>query len=327
MSKPRFPADPDDKATFVQHSGKTVLTELAPVTATVLGRLETPRATYLLLRATHELALPEAVLASVTDAEGNPLVAAVAGPAAFAQSVAAPEYDLIVQRSGEKRSTPLTSLQWRSRGTWKSNHWKAGYQQAIKIGSVQDTPIQPELQAQFGEALARWFEVSANHEPFAAFAAARLRHRFSKGNVAHSAHPDRAAPGRVELSELMDFYTGRSAIADSLQTQRGLQLSKIRPLLTEPLTSVLPNGTRGEVTSMSLGNGGSAVVLGQSCIGCSPISEYLPADALVIEFATLKDLVQLPNLLDGKLGPLLRVAEASGGSSHLVERYREQLAI
>ena len=327
ISKPTLLADPDDKATFVQHSGKTVLTELAPVEATVLGRLETQRATYLLLRATHEQELPEAVLASVTDAAGNPLVAAVAGPAAFAQSVAAPEYDLVVQLLGENRSAALTSLQWSSRGTWRSNHWKAGYRQTIKIGRVQDAPIQPELQAQFAEALAYWFEVSAHHEPFAAFAAARLRRRFSKGAVGHSTHPDRAAPGRVELSDLMDFYTGRSAIADSLQTQRGLQLSQTKQLPTEPLASVLPNVTRGEVTSMTSSNGGSAAVLGQSCTGCSPISAYLPADALVIEFATLKDLVQLPNLLDSKLGPLLRVAEASGGSSHLVERYREQLAI
>lgn len=322
ISIPTFPADPEDKPTFVQHSGQTALTELAPVQATVLGRSETPSATYLLLRATHEQALPGAILASVTDAEGTPLVAAVTGAAASTQSIAATEYDLILQLSGEKRSAPLSSLQWYSRGTWKSNQWKAGYRQTIKLGNVHDAPILPELQAQFGEALSNWFEVTAHHEPFAAFAAARLRHRFTKGAVGHSSHPDLAATGRVELSDLMDFYTGRSAVADSLQTQRGLQLSKTRQTPTEPIASVLPSVPHGEVTLAS-----STAMVGRSCAGCSPISEYLPADALVIEFATLKDLVQLPRLLDGRLGPLLRVAEASGGSSHLVERYREQLAI
>src|SRR5512142_1629339 len=89
-TEPAHPPDPPDTPTFVQRAGKATATDLAPANATVIGRLQTPNASYLLLRGVHENEIGEAVLDSVTDSDGRPVVAAVTGRDTGTQSLSSP---------------------------------------------------------------------------------------------------------------------------------------------------------------------------------------------------------------------------------------------
>lgn len=322
---PAYPPDTKDEPRFVQHAGKAPAIDLAPTEATVTGRLQTPHATYLLLHASHDGVLSEgvAVLDSVIDGNGNPLVAAVAGRDSVTQSLSAPVYDLVLRLGGQTALAKLTEVQWFSRGNWRSNVWTGGYRQILTVVGAESAPLRKELETEFAKSMAHWFQLTAHQEPFAAFAAARTLRKLAKSSDALSPSVGQPARGRIELLDLMEFYTGRSAVNDSLQFRRGLQSGNSPPQRnTESLEALQPSVGNQEDTRLP-----APVTSGQACAGCSAISAYVPADALVLEFATLKDMVHLPRLLDRKLGPLLRVAEATGGSSHLIERYRRQLAL
>jgi hypothetical protein len=319
---PRHPSDPEDVPVFVQHAGVAKRTQLRPATAAVVGRLVTPSATYLLIRATHEGTLADAQLETVTSSSGRSLACAVAGLGTNAQSLSSPEYDLVLRIAAGTPIDDLSNIQWTTKGAWKSDRWRGGYQQSVEVPDWSKAPIVPTLESEFGQAMARWFEFSGHGESFAAFAAARLMRRFVKNPSTFALHSNQPSVRQMALVHLMDFYTARSAVSDSLQIERGLQLPKQATPRIKTISSM-------KLDSRSIGESApSALARSQQPTSVlSPLSDLLPADALVIEFATLRDLVQLPRLLDHKLGAVLRVAEAAGGSQHLMERYRKQLAI
>ena len=235
---PSPPRDPDDVPSFVQRAGTATITRLPPAQARIVGRLTTRQATYLLVRAQHEPTFSHSPLETVTSRSGRLLLGAVVEGDPASQSPAAPEYSLIIRVPLDLPPDELNQITWTTRGNWESDAWSGGCQQTIEVPDTAPAPILPKLEAQFGQALAKWFEVSGRGEPFAAFAAARLRRRF--GQEVPSAKPN-AGRGPTELNdlaELMSFYTARSAINDSLQLERGLQLPRRTQPRTRTLTSL-----------------------------------------------------------------------------------------
>ncbi len=314
--------DVKDESPIVQHAGQKQRIKLPSAAATVLGRLTTPKATYVLIKANHEGTLAPTRLESVTDASGNLLVAAVAGTSAATQSVSALEYDLIVRLPAPGTSASLNKIRWLARRISEPTSLASGYEQELTLASIEAAPIQRDLEARFGDAMASWFDEHGQGDPFTKFAAARLMQRLVKGVPERDSRRWRWQGNRAELLELMDFYTGRSTIRDSLQIERGLQLPrKPSPQTIDPTTiKTEPSRERNYEQLVAKDS-----IQGTPVI--SPLSTVLPADALAIEFASLRDVIQLPRLLDQRLGQLLRVAEGTGGPNHLIERYRNQLAI
>ncbi len=314
--------DVKDESPIVQRSGQKQKVRLPDATASVVGRLMTPKATYVLLRASHEGTLAPTRLESVMDASGNLLVAAVAGTGASTQSMSANEYELIIRLPSPAASTNLGKVRWLARRISEPQSLASGYEQELTLPAIDAAPIQRDLDARFGEAMATWFDEHGQGDPFSKFAAARLMQKLVKGTPEQNSRRWRWNSNRTELLDLMDFYTGRSTIRDSLQIERGLQLPrKPSPKNIDPATirtdAVQERNYEQLVAKDSLQ--GTPVV--------SPLSTVVPADTLVVEFASLKDVIQLPRLLDQKLGQILRVAEGTGGPNHLIERYRKQLAI
>jgi hypothetical protein len=319
----RRDVDVKDESTVTQRAGQAHRIKLPDTAATVFSRLVTPKATYLLLKASHKEKLEPSQLESVADASGRALVAAVSGAGANMQSLSAPDYELILRIPGPASSVNLGTLKWTARRLSSPKNLAGGYEQVLTLNSLANAPIEPDLEARFGEAMATWFERHGNDDPFMTFAGARLIRQLTKhvseqtplGGWRLHAH-------RTDLVELMDFYTGRSTVRNSLQMERGLQLPrKASPLTIDPSSIRIRAAQNVDYAQL---------VAKDSALGApivSQLASVVPADALVIEFASLKDVVQLPRLLDQKLGQVLRVAEASGGPNHLIERYRNQLAI
>ena len=315
-------ADAKDENQFSQRAGQAQSTKLSDSTAVVLGRLKSSKATYVLLQARHEGTLGSSRLESVTDATGRELVAAVSGAAAFTQSLSAPDYELIIRIAGAASLENLRTITWRARRVTSPDTLAGGYQQTLIVPTFEAAPVQPDLERRFGEAMATWFDEHGQGNPFMSFAAARLMRQLVKGVPEQNPRRWRWRDNRTDLLELMDFYTGRSTVHDSLQIERGLQLAhKASPRTIDPASlRIAPVRDRNyeELVAKDSPQGTPVV---------SQLSSAVPADALVIEFSSLKDVIQLPRLLDQKLGQILRVAEGTGGPNHLVERYRKQLAI
>src|SRR5664280_607139 len=316
-------ADAKDEPTFVQHPGQSQRTKLAEGVAAVLGRYATPKATYLLLRVKHEGTLAPTRLETLSDAAGRVVVGAVGGTGAQTQSVSTPEFDLILRITGPLASAGPTRINWVARRvTEEPGSLAGGYEQSLSLSGLAEAPTQRDLEARFGEAMAAWFDDFRQRDPFMTFAASRLVQRFVKGIPEPNSWRWRWHNPQVDLLDLMDFYTGRSTIRDSLQIERGMQLPrKAAPHTVDPSSiKIAPPRDRNYEQLVAKDSARSGPVL-------SPLSTVVPADALVIEFASLKDVIQLPRLLDQKLGQILRVSEGSGGPNHLIERYRNQLAI
>ena len=311
-----------DESSIVQRSGQKQRVKLPDAMANVLGRLTTPKATYILLGANHEGTLAPTRLESVMDASGNLLVAAVAGTGAFSQSVSAPEYELVLRFAGSTPTANPSKIRWQARRISEPESLASGYEQELTLAAIEAAPIQRDLEARFGEAMAAWFDEYGKGEPFTTFAAARLMQKLVKGVPEQNPRRWRWQNNRAQLLDLMDFYTGRSTIRDSLQIERGLQL----PRKPSP-QNIDPSTIRSEAVQERNYEQLVAKDSRQGAPVISPLSTVVPADALVVEFASLKDVIQLPRLLDQKLGQILRVAEGTGGPNHLIERYRNQLAI
>ncbi len=316
--------DPKDENQFVQHAGQTRLTKLAPGAASVVARLVTRKATYVLLKAHHEATLDAARLESVTDATGRELVAAASGAAAFTQSMSAPDYELILRIPASSALQDFRTITWKARRVMQSaaNEVAGGFEQTLTVPAIEQAPVNADLETRFGEAMAAWFDEHGQGSPFMSFAAARLMRQLVKGVPEQNPRRWRWQGNRTELRDLMDFYTGRSTVRDSLQIERGLQLpAKAAPHTLNPASlRIAPPRDRDYEQLVAADSPQGTPVI-------SPLSSVVPADSLVVEFSSLKDVIQLPRLLDQKLGQVLRIAEGMGGPNHLIEHYRKQLAI
>ncbi|MGC4067492.1 MAG: hypothetical protein QM784_23155 [Polyangiaceae bacterium] len=170
--------------------------------------------------------------------------------------------------------------------------------------------------------MGRLLERFAPEEPYVAFAANRIRKRWSEKS--ESSRSDMRGGSREELASLMDFYTGRTEIERALASRRALGLdakskntvrktpfSKIHDVTIEPR----------DYGALASGSGRpSEPVL-------SPLSRDLPQDTLSMEFATVRDLVRLPRWIDQNFDEIGRALEGQPGHYRLVERYREQLLV
>ncbi len=122
------------------------------------------------------------------------------------------------------------------------------------------------------------------------------------------------------MNELFDFYTGRSQVLEAMAARRGL--GRVAP----GRASIPIAGIEGvtlpprDYAALSQALGGKSPVL-------DPLSRHLPADMLVLEFASLRDLIVLSRRLDEHLGVLVQTMEGRGGPDWLLQRYRDQLAL
>jgi hypothetical protein len=131
----------------------------------------------------------------------------------------------------------------------------------------------------------------------------------------------RFSGGSGDLSELMDFYTGSSQVLAAMAVRRGLgQLDTDRPKIRLSSVQSVSAPTRDyDALIQALPN--------PAGMRLDPIAQHLPADALIVEFGSLRDWVTLGRDLDRRLGTISQALEGSPGSYWLEERYREQLAV
>lgn len=315
-----YPKDPAERASFVQHFGQALSSALPPAEGTVIGRLNTPSGIYVHFRAHHDASVKGIVLVALLDGKRQPLLAAVTGMGWSNQSLDEGDNDFVLRVPNDYDISNLSTVEWAGamRGSSPSK-LHGGMRQFVHLSNLATAPMAKDLEERMGLGLARWFEIAMPEQPFAAFASARVRRRWTPRS-AHgqdTRHQDNHDP---TLSELMDFFTARSALEDSLQTRRGLALTRKTLPRTQALRSLIPKeAADSEEQAREAGS--------TTCPGCGPLSGQLPFDSLVVEFATIKDLVQLPRVLDEKLGAIVRIMEGTGGPQHILERYREQLAL
>jgi hypothetical protein len=316
-------SDVPDDSSFTQRAGQTKRVKLPDTMAAAIGRLTTPKATYLRLRANAGIPIKASLIQSVVDASGRPLSAAThsesSGPGLLESQG---EYELLIRLPSDIAKDELKSVHWTARRLPSSNTVAGGYEQTLSIPTLDSAPIQADLERRFGEAMAGWFNFRSDGNPFMSFARGRIIQRFAKPADKKPMNAWQSRSERTDLARLMDFYTGRSSVRDSLQSDRGLQLSsKTGPLTVDPATIHVDAPSERDYEQLVEKSMPANVPV------LSPLAQALPADVLVIEFATLRDMIQLPRLIDERLGSILRVAEGAGGSNHLIERYRTQLGV
>ena len=130
--------------------------------------------------------------------------------------------------------------------------------------------------------------------------------------------------GNNELGTLMQQYSGRSAVEDSLQSRRGLaengakSKAQARTLSAKKLVQIAH--TPRDYGALLRAAGSPKAVM-------SPLAAATPADALVIEFASAADLATLPEEMEARFGMLMHAAEGTPSADALLTRYRTQLAL
>ena len=170
-------SEPDipDEHSFNQRSGEARRVQLPNAVATVVGRLTTPQATYLRLRATPGIALKEAIIQSVTDGAGRPLAAVASTlPGGSAVLDSASDYELLIRLGNAQPKETLTVVRWTARRLPSSNSLAGGYEQTLTIPAFDKAPVQQDLERHFGEAMSAWFHFRNEGSPFMAFAEARV---------------------------------------------------------------------------------------------------------------------------------------------------------
>jgi hypothetical protein len=235
----------------------------------------------------------------------------------------------------------LTLRACASRSWWSSDYpVEAGYERSAGLVFGNKVPVRRGIAARFLQERSRSFLQWARaekHSHFGAFAAGRL----AQAAEALTAKPARAKPapgpqmpdwiasyeggrfagGSGDLSGLMDFYTGSSQVLAAVAVRRGLGQVDSEPdkIKLSSIQSVSAPTRDYDALIRGLPN--------RSGMKLDPLADHLPADALVVEFGSLRDLVTLGRDLDRRLGTIAQALEGSPGPNWLQERYREQLAV
>lgn len=198
---------------------------------------------------------------------------------------------------------------------------RGGTVQKLRIEGLDDAPQDGALEREFSVSWAEQLRRQGEGEPFAEFAAARVEQRQRLLDRKPLVDGSPGAPPNT-LGDLMDFYTGRSEIRRTLQTHRGLGITRSSRAKTLSLAAL--RGVEHDARDYR------ALLAGASGVqkyGPHRLAESVPSDALVVEFPTIKDLVTLPGLLDAKLGLILTALEGQPGGTSLLGRYRTQLIL
>lgn len=255
---------------------------------------------------------------------------------------------LLVRLAGTAPIPPRLDLTLRgcsSRPSWSSGYsTRAGFEQSLTLALQANTPVRRGIAARFleeySEVLLEWAG-SEKQSHFGCFASGRLRQAALRLTVppsrakgaSHNARGgadalsvdayDRARFGddSGDLAELMDFYTGRSQLLAAMAIQRGL--GKVSPGQPRIKLSTLKGVTAPTRNYDAL----IEALPNPSGQKLDPLAKHLPADALIAEFGTLRDLVTLGRDLDQRFGAITQALEGTPGPNWLQERYREQLAV
>ncbi len=196
-----------------------------------------------------------------------------------------------------------------------------GTQRKIRISGFDSAPKDANLEREFALSWAEFIRAFAGEEPFAAFAAARMERLPLAGNRLMGVSDARQIQ-RTELRELMEFYTGQAEVRQTLQTDRGLGISA--RVLPKTLALASLHGVEHEPRDYRTLLAGEA---GIQPFVPHPLAGSVPADALVLEFASIRDLSSLPQRIDQRLGQILAALEGHPGDNRLLERYRSQLIL
>ena len=251
---------------------------------------------------------------------------------------------LLVRLAGNQPLAPTLNLTLR--GCPSSRPWRAhyviasGFERELTLEQLSAAPNRPGTARRFLQEQSRWFHRWAAEETqsnFAEFSAGRLLHAAEslaptakrgtrKANTAIPAWVDSYQQELFgndsgDLSELMDFYTGRSQLLAAMAARRGLGRVEAGQA-TISLESVegvnLPSRDYQALIS---------TLPKASVVKLDPLSKHLPADCIVIEFGSLRDLITLSQRLDDRFAQLMQGIEGLPGPQWLQERYREQLAL
>lgn len=198
---------------------------------------------------------------------------------------------------------------------------RAGVERRIRISGIDRAPKDANIQQDFAASWAEYIRRYAADEPFAAFAAARIQ-QWSVAAGRSVGVSDVRQRQRTDLAELMDFYTGKAEINNTLQTHRGLGTSASSLPKTISIGSI--QGVEHEPRDYGALLAGA---VGVHEYAAHPLADSVPNDALVVEFASVRDLVSLPQRIDQRLGLILAALEGYPGNSRLLERYRDQLIL
>lgn len=312
-------------ASLVRQSAGIAKAEyLADSTASVIARVDAGAFTYLRVRLNptdaEHLARDSRLEYTHVMCEGSPNCLGVWPSAKAGASTNAPSLVLRLPRASAASLPNAIVLHTRASQLWPKRIVLGGKAQrfTLKDALTQDGRAE-DLAAAFRDGLAQYLEFRGSEEPYVAFAVNRIRSRLAP----HSATKGTARnSSNAEFLSAMNFYTGRGEIAKTLQTERGLGVSAKRFQPTVALSKVA--GVR------ALERDYAALVAADRSVTSprySPLSNLLPPDSIVIEFSTVKDLVQLPKLFDERFDAISRALEAQPGTYRLVERYREQLIV
>jgi len=198
---------------------------------------------------------------------------------------------------------------------------RGGLQRRILIHGMDTAPKDGGLQAAFALSWAEFVGQFADDEPLAAFVAARMSRSVAGGKLAKDIVRGRSHT-RSDLADLMEFYTGRSEVRRTLQTDRGLGIAAQAQPNTIAIASIqgVEHEERDYRKLLSADTGARTFVP-------HPLAAAVPSDALVLEFASIRDLVTLPQRIQQRLGQILGAIELRPGDDKLLERYREQLLL
>jgi hypothetical protein len=186
-------------------------------------------------------------------------------------------------------------------------------------------PSDRSVQTRFEQALIDRFERSLEG-PFSAFAAARLRGRNAApepgGRAARRRSSQQHADNPAEaLGRLMETTTGRVALQEALQHDRGLRRALAGPR-TIPVAQIPPPKLApppfGELLR-ALGR--------QPRLDAEALAKATPADFYYVRFRTLSQLLQLSDIFDTFGSTSALAIQPESAESGLFGRYEAQLGL
>ncbi len=254
---------------------------------------------------------------AVLDSTGQELEAALSKP-----KPSQPHWWLLVRVSkGAPVPTRLSLVEG------KTDYPEPGVIVPVRVVENPNPAKSAVLQSDFADA---WRGDLLPGEPFASFAEARVKLVLGRrtpvatkpARAGRSAPlrrdfgievPEPSVPTDTDLREWMDFFSGGSAIESALALRRGLGVSSAKFKETVELSKI------AGVTRVPRDYAGLKVA-GASPFRAFPLAAYVPNDAVVVEFASFRDALELPKRLEERLGLLSQVAQRAAGRDNWQKR-------